>query len=168
MERARSLGIDGPAAEDVMAAYFRVADAVRVRTGMRRLIADLRAAGKRIVILTNFQGQVDRQHRKIRSLGLDEAVDGVVVTGDIGIHKPDARAFEAALALVDGSPERAAMLGDNLVNDIQGALDAGFAKAVWITNRRRVPEDPRLVVVRNLEQARTELLNGARIADRRP
>jgi putative hydrolase of the HAD superfamily len=150
-----------------MAAYLRIADAVRIRLGTRQLIADLRAAGKRVVILTNFQGQVERQHRKIRSLGLHEAVDAIVVTGDIGVHKPDARAFQAALQTVGGAPDRAAMFGDNFVNDIRGALDAGFAQAVWITDRQAALPDPRLVVVRNLAQARVALLgaNGDRIAD---
>ncbi len=158
IERAAALGLDERSAKEVMNAYTRIGDAVRVRLGARRLIRDLRAAGKRVVILTNFQGQVDRQHRKIRSVGLHEQVDGIVVTGDIGVHKPDAGAFEAALATVGGSAARAAMLGDNLVNDICGSLDAGFARAVWVTERRRRPEHPRLVVVRNLSQAREALL----------
>lgn len=155
-----ALGLDAKAADEAMAAYLEVADAIRLRLGARRLIGQLREAGKRVVILTNFQGQVQRQHRKIRSLGLHAEVDGVVVTGEIGVHKPAPGAFAAALELVGGRPERSAMLGDNLVNDIEGALGAGFAQAVWITRRKRRPDDPRVVVVRNLSQARDVLLNG--------
>jgi len=79
-------------------------------------------------------------------------VDGVVVTEEIGHHKPDPRAFEAALSLVRGRPAEAAMVGDTLDFDIAGALASGFQRAVWITRRRLQHPDPRVVRVSRLDQ----------------
>lgn len=120
---------------------------IALRTGARSLVRALRASGRRVVILTNFSGDdTSFQHHKIDRLGIRDEVDAVVVSGDVGFHKPDPRAFQAALAAVGGQPGAAAMVGDNLVADIEGALGAGFARAVWLTRRRYRPPDARVRV----------------------
>jgi putative hydrolase of the HAD superfamily len=113
------------------------------------------------VILTN--GPVDPQRRKLEGSGLLGLVDAALVSEEVGWHKPDRRAFAAALAAVGGSPESAAMVGDHLEADICGALQAGFQRAVWLAPRwRAAHEDPRVTTVRRLDQVPVGLMTVAR------
>jgi putative hydrolase of the HAD superfamily len=159
--RAGRLFDCGVRPEDVARAqelYRADANAVHVRVGARRLLAELRAAGARTVILTN--GTVDPQRTKLEDLRLHELVDGVVVTEEVGYHKPDLRAFHAALGLVDGTPETSAMVGDTLDADIEGALAAGFHRVVWMTARTRGHADARVVTVRRVDEVFGVLCGG--------
>ncbi|MFZ0218513.1 MAG: HAD-IA family hydrolase [Candidatus Dormiibacterota bacterium] len=72
----------------------------------------------------------DPQRRKIAANGLAELVDAVVVTEEIGAHKPSREAFRHVLSLLAIEPAAAAMVGDDLANDVDGALAAGFARVV--------------------------------------
>ncbi len=148
--RLADVGVTGPDAKKIDAAYRAIGNDIRIRVGARRLLRELKAAGFRTVILTN--GTVDPQRHKVERHRLHLMVDGVVVTEEIGHHKPDPRAFHAALNLVQGRPREAAMVGDTLDFDIAGALASGFQRAVWITGRRFQHPDPRVVRVSRLDQ----------------
>jgi putative hydrolase of the HAD superfamily len=82
-----------------------------------------------LAIITN--GAPDVQRDKIAGAQLDDAFDAIVVSGEVGVGKPDARVFQRALDLLDVTPDKALMVGDNLVCDIQGAQDIGICGA-WI------------------------------------
>jgi HAD superfamily hydrolase (TIGR01549 family) len=156
--RMADCGLDDPAlAREADLAYREVAGAINLRRGARRLLQDLRAAGLSTVILTN--GTVDPQRVKAEQTGLLHLVAGVVVTEEIGFHKPDSRAFAAALALTGQGASRAAMVGDRWEFDIEGALQAGFRRAVWVSRTRRRLADPRVKIVKNLPQVLPALLN---------
>jgi len=155
--RMADCGVDDPAlAREADLAYRQVAGAINLRRGARQLLEGLRDAGLSTVILTN--GTVDPQRVKAEQSGLLHLVAGVVVTEEIGFHKPDPRAFAAALALTGDSAPRAAMVGDRWEFDIEGALEAGFRRAVWVSRSRRRPADPRVKIVKSLPQVLPALL----------
>ena len=52
----------------------------------------------------------------------------VVVSGDLGVGKPDASVFRHALSLLGAPAGAAVMVGDNLDRDIEGARAAGLAR----------------------------------------
>jgi putative hydrolase of the HAD superfamily len=93
-------------------------------------IRSLRARGIRVGVLTN--GPSGLQRRKLRASGLIDEFDAVAITGELGVHKPDRRAFEKALELLGTRADETAMVGDDLQNDVAGALAAGFAAVVWV------------------------------------
>lgn len=93
-------------------------------------IRSLRARGIKVGVLTN--GPSALQRRKLSASGLIDEFDAVAITGELGVHKPDRRAFEKALALLGTRADETAMVGDDLENDIAGALAAGFAAVVWV------------------------------------
>ncbi|MFX4865018.1 HAD-IA family hydrolase [Acinetobacter baumannii] len=77
-----------------------------------------------------------------------------MVSGEVGLGKPDPRLFRMALCAFGVGPEEAVMVGDNPQRDIQGALRAG-AKAVWVDRGHR-PFDPHFpphLTVRDLREA---------------
>lgn len=96
-------------------------------------IRSLRAQGIRVGVLTN--GPSELQRRKLRASGLLDEFDAVAISGELGAHKPDRRAFELALELLGTRAEETAMVGDDLVNDVGGALAAGFGAVVWVERR---------------------------------
>lgn len=156
--RMADVGVADPElAREADLAYRRVAAAINLRRGARALLEAIRAAGMEAVILTN--GSVDPQRWKAEQTGLLHLVAGVVVSEEVGYHKPHRRAFEAALA-VTGTPARsAAMVGDRWEFDIAGALEAGFARAVWVSRTRRRIADPRVKIALNLSQVLPALLD---------
>jgi putative hydrolase of the HAD superfamily len=103
--------------------------------GALELLQALRARGMLTVVVSN--NMLDEQEAKLRFLGLRELVDLLVVSEVVGVPKPDARIFQAALALAGCGVGQAVMLGDSWQNDIAGARALGM-RAVWL-NRFGAP-----------------------------
>lgn len=117
--------------------------AVRDETGIRafdgawELLEDLKERYA-LGLLTN--GPSDMQWEKIRSFDFGRAFDAIVVAGDIGIYKPDRRAFEALLDRLDVRPSSALFVGDDHELDIVGAHRAGMRTA-WVKRDGACPSE---------------------------
>jgi len=92
-------------------------------------LAGVRAAGCALVLLTN--GDRDLQRRKALATGLLPLFAHVVISGELGIGKPDPGIFQHALQLCRCEPAEAVMVGDSLGRDIAGGAAAGL-RTVWI------------------------------------
>jgi HAD superfamily hydrolase (TIGR01549 family) len=66
-------------------------------------------------------------------------VDAVVSSGFFGKTKPHPSIFEHVLAALDVAPGRAAMVGDSLDDDIEGAAALGM-RAFLVDREGRYPE----------------------------
>jgi putative hydrolase of the HAD superfamily len=99
----------------------------------------------RLGLLTN--GPADIQRFKIASTGLGDCFGAVVISGEVGLGKPDPDIFALTLAQLGAKAESAVMVGDSWERDIIGALDAGL-EAVWVAAGRALPEKrPSVTVV---------------------
>ena len=96
--------------------------------GMFELLGRLREDGRKLALVTN--GSPALQNGKIRRAGIRPCFDVVLVSGELGIHKPDPRIFRMALQKLGVRAENAVFVGDNLVKDIGGAQGAGIP-GVW-------------------------------------
>ena len=105
-----------------------------------RLLDEIGSRGVPLGVVTN--GGSEMQWAKVRSTGLADLVDAVVVSGDLGIHKPDPRIFERALAKINARSESTLFVGDNPAADILGASGVGMATA-WVRLGREWPFDDR-------------------------
>lgn len=67
----------------------------------------------------------------------------MVISGEIGVAKPDPAIFEVALARANLTTNDVWHVGDSLSTDVAGAIAAGI-KSVWLnrTGRSRGPSDP--------------------------
>ena len=74
-----------------------------------------------------------------------------VISGTIGFHKPDKRIFEHLIQKFDLDRTSTLMIGDDIINDIQGAQQLGLATC-WIANGRTFPKEksPPTYTVENL------------------
>jgi putative hydrolase of the HAD superfamily len=111
-------------------------DHARLAEGAAEAVAELQALGLRVGVLTNGPGPMQR--RKLEVIGLHDVVDAICASGEIGVAKPEARAFALAAAALGAAPGRTAMVGDNVAADIEGALAAGYALAIHVGRRRPV------------------------------
>ena len=90
----------------------------------------------------------DTQREKIDSTSLTDYMDVVIISGEVGVGKPDPGIFTRALTSVQLSPREAIYVGDSLTWDIPGAQSAGLY-SVWI-NRNRISR-PHNVAQPNIE-----------------
>ncbi|MFJ9472460.1 HAD family hydrolase [Streptomyces caniferus] len=125
--------LDEPAAELWQAYVDLMAASVTCRPTVLKSLARLRAAAWTIGIATN--GAADIQRAKLTATGISELVDGVAVSGDLEVRKPDRLLFELAAArcgqdLADGGW----MIGDNPAGDIGGGHQAGL-RTIWLRGR---------------------------------
>ena len=97
-------------------------------------VLELRRIGHRLGLITN--GPADVQRAKLAATGLGAWFDAVVISGEVGVGKPDPHIFARALAALDASPQTAIMVGDNLERDVVGARAAGM-RGVWLNRSGR-------------------------------
>ena len=83
----------------------------------------------RLGLLTN--GASDLQREKIAGAGIGHYFDEIVISGDIGVGKPNPRIFQTMLSRLAVTAGEAMMIGNSLTSDIEGAHGVGM-KTVWI------------------------------------
>lgn len=98
----------------------------------RAVIDALRARGILLGIITN--GPSELQRAKLRGVGIEHLFDAVLVSGELGVAKPDEAIFQEGLARLAVEAAAAVHVGDNLEADVAGARGAGL-HAVWIDRR---------------------------------
>ncbi len=129
------VGVDDPSLAQELAATF--ADRRRTRHVVypdTRSTLEILARDHRLAMLTN--GAPAIQQCKIDGSGLRDFFDPIVISGEVGIGKPDPRIFEITLEHLGAAPDHAVMIGNSLHSDIGGANAAGI-KAIWF-NRDRI------------------------------
>lgn len=110
-----------------------MAASVTCEPGVLEGLQRLRAAGWTIGVITN--GAADIQRAKLAATGLTELVDGVAVSGDLEVRKPDRHLFELAATRCGVRLEEGGwMVGDNPAGDIGGGHQAGL-RTIWLRGR---------------------------------
>jgi putative hydrolase of the HAD superfamily len=105
-------------------AHFEHGAAWRALPGAREALGALKAAGRRLGVVSNF----DQRLRPIlRELGLLDFFDCVVLPADCGAAKPDRRIFDAGLAQLGLVAGACVYVGDHASLDVRAAHAAGLA-----------------------------------------
>jgi HAD superfamily hydrolase (TIGR01509 family) len=86
-------------------------------------LARLRAAGLRLVVVSNANGRLRAAFDRI---GLTRLVDDIVDSAEVGYEKPDPGIFRVALARAATEPARVVHVGDIYHVDVVGARRAGI------------------------------------------
>lgn len=82
-----------------------------------------------LALVTN--GAPDLQREKIQGANLAQYFNTILISGEVGVGKPDCRIFGIALDPLAASPSETVMIGDSLTRDILGAQRAGL-KGIWL------------------------------------
>lgn len=135
---AGAAGLGPGAAEELWDATLRelpgyIEPDPRIADVLRTLAPDFTLA-----VVSNGNGPLQRA--KLAHARVGEFIDPslVVISGDAGCNKPDARIFEILLDRAHVAPERVLFAGDHLQNDITGAAAVGM-RTCWIARGREQP-----------------------------
>lgn len=93
-----------------------------------------RERGYAMGLLTNGKTQI--QYTKIDLLGIRDYFKAIVISGEVGISKPDPDIYRLALQRLGTTAEHTLFIGDHPVNDILGAGKAGM-RAVWLRRNHK-------------------------------
>lgn len=102
------------------------------------LVTELKSRFKQYAV-TN--GTAQAQHRKLSRSGLDELLDGIFISDELGVEKPNIEFFNLAFSRIqndigDFSPEEVLIIGDSLTSDMRGGNNAGI-KTCWYNPARQ-------------------------------
>lgn len=87
-------------------------------------LKELKNRNHKLGIITD--GKVERQKRKIKSLGIDEFFDAVIFTKEFDNPKPSEIPFQEAINKLKVSPQKSFYVGDNPLIDFEGAKKIGM------------------------------------------
>jgi putative hydrolase of the HAD superfamily len=117
----------------------RYPDFTHCPTATREALADLRARGWQIGVVTN--GLTTIQTRVLDQAGLFPYLDTYCVSETEKIRKPDPRIFQRAAERAGTDLQHAWMIGDNPTADITGGRNAGL-RTIWIHRGQRWGSGP--------------------------
>ena len=80
-------------------------------------------------LITNGDGNQQRQ--KLQRTGIAEYFTSVVISGDIGVAKPQREIFDRSAQELGISPRELLFIGDNPQTDVLGAIQAGW-QCIWL------------------------------------
>lgn len=86
----------------------------------------------RIGLATNGLQKVQR--RRLAGNPIAAYLDGVFISQEMGIGKPHKEYFDQVLQAMKAAPETTVMVGDDLLSDIQGAINAGL-DSIWYSRK---------------------------------
>jgi 2-haloacid dehalogenase len=87
------------------------------------VLAELRAAGVRLVALSNWSAEMFPV--AVERFDFLAWFEGIVISGEVGVNKPDRRIFEHLTQQFGIEPESAVFVDDSTAN-IGAATDLGF------------------------------------------
>lgn len=95
----------------------------------------------KMYILSN--GFTELQSRKMQSAGIAHYFDGMILSEDIGVNKPNPAIFTQALRVAESTAEESLMIGDNYEVDIEGAQRVGIDQVFYNISKKDInPEHP--------------------------
>lgn len=112
---------------------------------LRRLRETMRTA-----LVSNFD-HPPAIHERIGRDGLAKLLDCVVVSGDVGVEKPDPAIFAPALAATGLDPAEVLFVGDS-PEDVEGALAAGLVPVLVDRTGDGPAVPPHVRVIRSLAE----------------
>ena len=76
------------------------------------------------------------QERKLKKSGLDQILDGIFISEDVGVEKPGIGFFERVFSEIGSFPlDEILIVGDSLTSDMQGGMNIGI-KTCWFNPER--------------------------------
>lgn len=97
---------------------------IRLYAGARELLERLRESGGSLYLLSNAQ-RIFTEY-ELRYLQINDCFDGILISSDHGVKKPDEKFFRILLHKYQIKPEESLMIGNDLDSDIAGAKQVGM------------------------------------------
>lgn len=113
--------------EEVLQVHQAVAQECPVQwkayDGAKMTLRHLRSLGYRLGLISNW----DESARAVLARnGLDEELDEIIVSSEVGIEKPNPDIFRLALSRVNATASQSLYIGDNYYDDVIGSQKIGM------------------------------------------
>lgn len=120
-----SEGIDTDVASEFNDAYqLSLGDTIVFHDDSLNIIKSLKGKVKQYVV---SNGTIVAQTKKLRLSGLGELMDGIYLSEDLGVEKPNVQFFEKVFKDIGPvNPSEVIIVGDSLTSDIRGGNNAGI------------------------------------------
>jgi putative hydrolase of the HAD superfamily len=117
--------------------------------GALEVVRSLHAAGRRLAVVSNAEGQVEAD---LEEAGFGPYLETVVDSHVVGVAKPDPRIFEICLERIGGRAQDAIYVGDVPAFDVDGARAAGIDPV--LLDPFDVHDDVEVTRIRTLDELR--------------
>lgn len=143
--------------------FFRVltTEYIRLYEGTKELLEALKVSGGTLYLLSNAQ-RIFTEY-EMKALDIFRYFDGIYISSDYGIKKPDRRFFEILLEKEEIKKEGAVMIGNDGICDIKGAKDTGidtFYIRSNISPKEETPDADFVLEEMNQTRVKEMLLSG--------
>ena len=112
----------------------------------------LREMGVVLCVGSNFDGRLRGVVQGLPELALSD--DSLVISSEVGFRKPHVSFFRAACEHLGLPPDRVLCVGDDIENDVRGAIRAGMAGLLLDRATQRPPDLPHIPNLTALVQSR--------------
>jgi len=124
---AAGFGLADELCQAAVGAYCApIAERAVVTQGAAEVLAWLRGGGIRLGLISNTVWPADAHRRDLERYGLLTYFDVTLFSSETGLWKPDRRVFLRALEELGVAPHETVYIGDQLAEDVGGALQAGL------------------------------------------
>lgn len=125
-------GVGKPAAVETVQQLARLdADLwLRIRPEARRLVADVREAGRTVAVLSNAPFNLDHA---LPDSDFADAADYWFISASMGVLKPDLATYLRATEVIDLAPYEIAFI-DDVPDNVAGAERAGWVAHLWVSD----------------------------------
>jgi len=141
---------DGAVRKAVNVSFQGYFQSLKARPCASRTLKRL-SGGYALALVSNFT-YAPVIYAGVRKFGFSLYFNCILVSDDVGWRKPHPRIFEEALKRLDKSVEQTVFVGDNPMEDIQGAKAIGM-KAIFIPSQfftiedaEKAPQPPDLII----------------------
>lgn len=114
-----------------------IAERLQPEPAVRAALEALRGRGLRLALVSN--GAAKHQREKLERSGLGDLFEVVVISGEVGVRKPDPAIFQLALERLGVAAGEALSVGDDPERDVEAARQAGLTVA-WVEGTETWPE----------------------------
>ena len=142
--------------------FFRILsmDFIRLYDGTEEMLSAVKESGRKIYLLSNAQ-RIFTEY-EMNALGITKYFDGIFISSDEGCKKPDLKFFRKLIDTCGIAPERAVMVGNDGICDIEGAKRAGLGTVYVhsdISPAEDAPDADYVLPQMDMEQIRKILLS---------
>jgi len=132
------LGLNETFAERITSIYVNSYPALKVPIDGAESVLRILDDDFQLGLISN--GFPDVQYKKLRSLGIRNMFDCILLSEEIGIRKPNPRIFWRATRLLSKEPDECMYIGDSYSADVIGAKKAGMLACWFNPDGRSVPQ----------------------------
>ncbi len=142
--------------------FFRILsmEFIRLYDGTEEMLSAVKERGRKIYLLSNAQ-RIFTEY-EMNALGITKYFDGIFISSDEGCKKPDLKFLRKLIDTCGIDPERAVMVGNDGICDIEGAKRAGLGTVYVhsdISPAEDAPDADYVLPQMDMEQIRKILLS---------